>query len=732
MIAVLFAVMGVSTLCFAEEAQSSVWDGSVDVSWYNTIDTEFYLSTPAQLAGLAALVNGHVDGSVTSDMIIGDFTEADDYSSGIDSFKDKTVYLMADLDMGGTCTDGIWDGPAWTPIGGQYCIDFGNLDTILNTSFNGTLDGQGHTIKNVYCNRNPGSGFNYRLCSSLGGIVGRLGCHDNDDPSLFADNPTVRNIAITGYVRGMRSTGGIVGKFGKSNEGCIIENCANFATVSNTDAKGCGGIVGAGWNEGYIKNCYNVGSISSVYLQCPTSGISGSNEADIYNCYNVGKISATKDEFAMGIGTNNGSDQIISNCYWLEDSAPGGGYFGNPDADVHEVSGEYMKTDSFLEKLNGDEHAFVADAYGINNGYPILACQIKEAEKVDKSELEVAVDAVLGLKDENYTAESWAHFEKALDIAQDVLESEEVTQDDVDQALEALNRAINGLKIAPIPLTIAVKKDGVEIDTVKYDLSEWKGIKQQHYSARDSLPSYRLASAEGVFLTALLDDAGIDIDSIIGFNFISTDGFGSFMSKSELLDEERYYYPNIHGDNKEEDAVEVKPILATRSYVAARGSTELPSWDIIDKLNAIRLFVGQKNPNDANYGKFVKWIYKLEVEVEADEPASKYELTVEDSDDYEIKETEVGLMLILRQDVTGFKHFGATVKAVEDKLGQLEVVFTHLKNDLQQSLNSIKADFDAEEINAKAGFNIEPSDVIKIYMVDELTNETDRNPIILR
>ena len=58
-----------------------------------------------------------------------------------------------------------------------------------------------------------------------GGIVGRLGCHDNDDPSLFADNPTVRNIAITGYVRGMRSTGGIVGKFGKSNEGCIIENC---------------------------------------------------------------------------------------------------------------------------------------------------------------------------------------------------------------------------------------------------------------------------------------------------------------------------------------------------------------------------------------------------------------------------------------------------------------------------------------------------------------------------
>lgn len=35
------------------------WDGAVDLSWYNGTDTEFTLTTPAQLAGLAALVNSN-------------------------------------------------------------------------------------------------------------------------------------------------------------------------------------------------------------------------------------------------------------------------------------------------------------------------------------------------------------------------------------------------------------------------------------------------------------------------------------------------------------------------------------------------------------------------------------------------------------------------------------------------------------------------------------------------
>ena len=35
------------------------WDGAVDLSWYDGTDTEFTLTTPAQLAGLAELVNSN-------------------------------------------------------------------------------------------------------------------------------------------------------------------------------------------------------------------------------------------------------------------------------------------------------------------------------------------------------------------------------------------------------------------------------------------------------------------------------------------------------------------------------------------------------------------------------------------------------------------------------------------------------------------------------------------------
>lgn len=35
------------------------WDGAVDLSWYNGTDTEFTLTTPAQLAGVAELMNSN-------------------------------------------------------------------------------------------------------------------------------------------------------------------------------------------------------------------------------------------------------------------------------------------------------------------------------------------------------------------------------------------------------------------------------------------------------------------------------------------------------------------------------------------------------------------------------------------------------------------------------------------------------------------------------------------------
>ena len=392
---VLAAVLITALLPSALAAAPAPWDGkTIDVSWYDAAAKELYISTPEQLMGLAAIVNGIYNKEITA--VIGDAKyivanydgdgqeigsmnrSTDSYYYGADDFNGKTVYLTADLDMGGTynAAADAWTGPNYMPIGGQYLMELNNAETKLGSSFSGTLDGQGHYIRNIYCNRRCTTG-NFGDGSSVG-LIGRLGIHDNDPAETRPVNPTVRNLAVTGYIYANRSVGGIVGKIGKTglnngdgSIGGIIENCANFATVKNTDAKGCGGIVGAGWNGGIIRNCYNSGSVISTYT-CPTGGISGSNEIAIENCYSVGTISAMWDSFAMGIGSNNGGGNNTDNCYWLEGSAAGGGYYGANKGTVTALTSTKMKSSDTITKLG---NSFTADTKNINNGYPILTWQ---------------------------------------------------------------------------------------------------------------------------------------------------------------------------------------------------------------------------------------------------------------------------------------------------------------------------------------------------------------------
>ena len=53
--------------------------------------------------------------------------------------------LPADLDMGGSSN--------WTPLGGLYPMDRDNTERVIVAYFNGTLDGQGHRITNLFCDR---------------------------------------------------------------------------------------------------------------------------------------------------------------------------------------------------------------------------------------------------------------------------------------------------------------------------------------------------------------------------------------------------------------------------------------------------------------------------------------------------------------------------------------------------------------------------------------------------
>ena len=190
-----------------EYFSTTVWDGAVDISWYDASQTVFSIDTPAKLAGLAALVNGQVDAGTPDYRIKGDRSElvstrVDDYllvgagggsqygtayvGDAAHDFSDKTVYLTGDLDMGGSSN--------WTPIGGLYPMDRDNTERVIVAYFNGTLDGQGHRITNLFCDRYAEKGYAY---SQGVGLIGRMGdLYDGEAAPETA--PAVRNLSVSG------------------------------------------------------------------------------------------------------------------------------------------------------------------------------------------------------------------------------------------------------------------------------------------------------------------------------------------------------------------------------------------------------------------------------------------------------------------------------------------------------------------------------------------------------
>lgn len=357
------------------------WDGAVDVSWYNPDKTEFDISTPAQLAGLAAIVNGAVDTNVTKEIMIkdnggrsgkgGKYTHK--YISSVaekanlltpnsgkqvrdkvwrlpkvshkkiasddvhNDFLYRTVRLTADINMG---------DKNWTPIGGKYALNpkaKGDTDPhVVDTRFQGVFDGQGHTVT-LKCDRIATKGFAYAMEIALIGYLGGGVDYKNGYPKdTCADYekywvPTARNIVVKGDVKGMRMVAGVVGRIGETNHGVIVENCANYASVYSTDMRGCAGIAGAAWGKSVIRNCYNAGTIHSTYWEfggiCGSNGYEGSEGreaggADIYNCYNIGSVGikdagSGKYEYdgqEIGVDGQAFASYTVANCYYIAPS----------------------------------------------------------------------------------------------------------------------------------------------------------------------------------------------------------------------------------------------------------------------------------------------------------------------------------------------------------------------------------------------------------------------------
>ena len=103
---------------------AAAWTTLADTDWYfaDPDAAEFTIYSAEELAGFAALVNGTATAPTTT-------FAAGSAATVTDSFKGQTVKLGGNIDLA---------GHPWTPIG--------NWDNV----FEGTFDGQGYTINNLY------------------------------------------------------------------------------------------------------------------------------------------------------------------------------------------------------------------------------------------------------------------------------------------------------------------------------------------------------------------------------------------------------------------------------------------------------------------------------------------------------------------------------------------------------------------------------------------------------
>ena len=323
---VLFLMLTILTLGFfaAPLSAQTIWDGTADISWYDATETSFDISTPAELAGVAQLVN-----------------------NGTTTFNGMTLNLTADiwLNSTGDSTNN------WVPIGGSATATTEAQSS--GNAFQGVFNAHGHTIYNLYCEKT-----NYFH-------AGLFGCIKNPCTidSLVMVNPTVKSCGMMGAIAGMSRSGGAI-----YIRYCLVINANIVGTPSGTGPSashnniGC--IVGANYPNSsgtYIQNCGGTGNISGFYI----GGIGGNAEHDyITNCYFAGTLTPYNTNY--GGMTAHGGER--TNCYSY---TVVNGSFSQSSASSNgtSVTQSEMQDPQMIVNL-GD--AFKMDN-GVNNGYPIMS-----------------------------------------------------------------------------------------------------------------------------------------------------------------------------------------------------------------------------------------------------------------------------------------------------------------------------------------------------------------------
>ena len=442
---------------FAAEIMDT-WDGTADTSWYDEEKTEFYLQTAEQLAGMAKLIN-------------------DDMAN----FKDKTVYLENDLDLG---------GHEWISIG-----DGANT---AGGSFQGVFDGQSHVVYNLYSHEglkseNKDNNNNLYRNGLFGAIynatVQNLGIENADivipmnDTSTYGKgilvdwmtHSTIKNCYTTGSITGgsyiEKYIGGLAGFLNGNNS---ISQCYSTAAITgNYDGEyyaeqegglepmdcwdSLGGIVGASYTgQVTISDCWFGGEIVVNSIQAPVGGIIGYGKGvSMVNCL-VATKEIGNDGWENTYWLGYVVDKDAKNCFWPNDAK-----YNSNVANAQSGNSAGTAVDDFMDEgvltgLNanaaegvrwvpGIKHpTFDWDSKNIPANYSKVDEAIAKAEALNKDNykdftgVEAAVNAVV--RDKNITEQSEVDaMAKAIEDAIAALQYKDADYTKVDAAIAKAN-----------------------------------------------------------------------------------------------------------------------------------------------------------------------------------------------------------------------------------------------------------------------------------------------------
>ena len=244
-----------------------------------------------------------------------------------------SAMLTADIDLKNYChaAEGGKELLSWIPIGND------------NNRWAGNMDGQGHTISNLYI-------------KTAQEYVGIFGYTNATIQNIIFDNAKVENVSTTGkntlntgilagyasaysksHIKGIKTTnnctvigqeytGGIVGGANINLENCEnhssvkgtgyvggivgyisynnIKCCTNYGTVENDVSGNIGGIIGFAY-EISIEDCANYGKITGRGWN--TGGIAGQTNRSIQNVFSYGDVTSTYNDPGIIIGSVNGT-----------------------------------------------------------------------------------------------------------------------------------------------------------------------------------------------------------------------------------------------------------------------------------------------------------------------------------------------------------------------------------------------------------------------------------------